>query len=1575
MPKKFSVVFGLLLFAFCFSNPALALSPVISLDAPICASGVITVIVHYSFPDDNGRLYVEIGTQSVRPLDTFISKGSSGSWPLTFDTNNWPDGTTTITASGSYINISGSLVSVWQDIVTTNTPQIAIASPIDSVSGVVEFNLPYKFSSSNAAYGILKIYSDNSPLPIGSAHIELNPASASEGTWQFNYDTTYWQDGNHLLKASAYIPHHPNLATDTQNIETNNSPLIILTTPSEPLRGVAEFNLSYTFPSSTATYGLLWVYRDNHPVAQTKQITLNPTSSIMGSWQFSYDTSIWVDGPHTLRITARIGNCFGCDIRPPSTTQEVSFIVNNSPLPSQTTVSKLKQVAHSKVVTVAEPINVASGNMFISQHDIFIPAQEIPLRLYRTYNSQDDFDGMFGYGWRSNFDITLTEQFDGAVIEVDEKGVYTIYTRNSDGAYTPSAGKYSQLSKDADGTYVLLREHGRRLFFNAQGKLTKIEERNGNHLDIIYNSSGIITEVCGPSGRKFIFTSNSQGKITQVKDPVGRVFKYEYDSQNNLIRTTDPLANSTVYQYDHNHNLIQQADANGHRLYFEYDADDRAFHSWQENSNNEVTLFFDYANKTTTSSDSLGNITTYEYNEYGLVTKIIDALGNIHCFSWDADLNKISSTDAAGNTTYFTYDEKGNLLTIEDPQNNITTFTYEPNFNLLSSLTDALGNTTIYIYNEKGNLIKVKGAFNNTTTYNYDAFGNLVSLTDARANQTSYQYNEYGDLVKVTDPLDSQTLFSYDLLGNCIQITNAKASSTKFVYDKLNRLIQIIYPNNSQINYAYDAVGRRICLIDPRGNTTRYAYDEVNRLIQVTDALGNTTKYIYDTEGNRICLIDANGNKTEYLYDSLNRLTKVITALGNQTLFSYDAVGNLTSRTDSNNNTINYSYDSLNRLTQISYPDNGSVAFAYDAAGRCISMNDTQGSSTYVYDKLNRLIKVDGPGDDDTVLYEYDAMGNCIKMTNHNGDTTTYVYDCLNRLICLSDSLGNITTYAYDTLSNLTQINYPNHTQAVYSYDSLNRLINLSNIRLPTQIISSYTYDYDPSGMKTKLTLANGDYIEYTYDHLNRLISETKQKKYPSHKTYYSYAYEFDGVGNRLSLIREFHQKPLFAQESKDKTKDKQKKQKTKPTFWDKPGLTKFTYIYDKENRLLQLKAERVDTTYLIDYEYDSNGNLITKKEYKQNHSSKAKITQFTYDYQNRLTSISYPNGSTSRYAYDGLGRRIRSEEDNQIIKYLYDGLNVIIERDYYNATLATYTRGLSFGGGIGSVICQKVPLKGNTYYHYNDLGSVTSLSDAFGNLKQQYSYDAYGNLLSSKRSKRYKRQPLRNPYQFSTKEYGFKSGLYYFGARYYEPRVGRWLSPDPLEMVEGTNRYLYVHNNPVNALDPFGLLTVIIHGIGGGHEQGYSANLGNTLKAKGETVIEYTWSGGFLDVGSVIANFSSELKRTRDIANVRNEKLNVISHSMGTYISYEAIKFTGIRVDSFVTMGSFLGYRRKLSNVNRWINYWSTKDFISWPSVTSDAEQIKISTGHTGYWNDSAVVATVTAQIVNDERIPGKKK
>jgi len=202
-------------------------------------------------------------------------------------------------------------------------------------------------------------------------------------------------------------------------------------------------------------------------------------------------------------------------------------------------------------------------------------------------------------------------------------------------------------------------------------------------------------------------------------------------------------------------------------------------------------------------------------------------------------------------------------------------------------------------------------------------------------------------------------------------------------------------------------------------------------------------------------------------------------------------------------------------------------------------------------------------------------------------------------------------------------------------------------------------------------------------------------------------------------------------------------------------------------------------------YAYDAAGDVIQDPTHT-----------YTYDAENRMTSA---NGWT--YIYNGDGLRVEKKNGST---------GTLFWRDIFGDTLATsdltgnlqnsyYTDYIFIGGrriasrsGLGSV----------HYYYADALGSVVTQTDGSGNNCFDATYTPYGQL-----AQQYAACPSN--YQFAGYWKDSETGLYYAEARYYNPRLGRFMSADPLGgsiIPQSQNRYAYVINNTENLIDPFGL-------------------------------------------------------------------------------------------------------------------------------------------------------------------------
>jgi RHS repeat-associated protein len=241
---------------------------------------------------------------------------------------------------------------------------------------------------------------------------------------------------------------------------------------------------------------------------------------------------------------------------------------------------------------------------------------------------------------------------------------------------------------------------------------------------------------------------------------------------------------------------------------------------------------------------------------------------------------------------------------------------------------------------------------------------------------------------------------------------------------------------------------------------------------------------------------------------------------------------------------------------------------------------------------------------------------------------------------------------------------------------------------------------------------------------------------------------------------------------------------------------------------------------------YDANGNL-TARVYTGNGP---KTYSYAYDDENQLISAAtdtYYTYSSARwkseYTYDGR-QRLRKRVDytwntqysqwqvSAETRYIYAGNLVIQERNSFNTPTVSYVRGTDLSGsregvgGIGGLLARSDQYSAgawgrHVFYHADGNGNVTYLVDSSQALAAKYRYDPFGNTTYTSGT-----LATANVYRFSSKAVQPNSGLYYYGYRFYDPYLQRWLKRDPTAERGGINLYGYGGNEPTEQIDPFGL-------------------------------------------------------------------------------------------------------------------------------------------------------------------------
>ncbi|MBI1748794.1 MAG: VCBS repeat-containing protein [Acidobacteria bacterium] len=909
-------------------------------------------------------------------------------------------------------------------------------------------------------------------------------------------------------------------------------------------------------------------------------------------------------------------------------------------------------------------------------------------------------------------------------------------------------GEFSELVRNADGTFTRTMKDGTKINFNAEGLHVSTVDRNGNTTQYDYDDNGRLISITDPVGLVTQLSYDGNGRLSSVQDPAGRVTTFTIEG-GNLKRVTDPSGAVVRFDYDSDRRLTLRTDARVATTRYEYNFAGRFVRSTvpmelpaperitREVSMSQLAGLVDPASGLGTRerpaplirtadvnsrfTDGRSNRTTFKNDRFGAATFIKDALNRETLIDRDQHSNPTRIRRPDGVEITMTYDTQGNLLTSRNSAiDAVTTYTYDPRCNQVASLRDPMGNVTTFTYDDPGcNLIETRDAAGNITTMTYDSRGLLTSTTDAIGNPTTFSYDDRGRRTCSRDPLGGETCLEYDEAGNVIKSRDAEGRETLFEYDPMNRLTSVTDAAEGVTRYEYEpgccggSAGLLKLVEDAKRQITRFEYDEMGRLKRVTNPREQSKTFGYDRNGNLVETTDARGGRITYVYDGINRLARK-TWVGSPTV------------------TFEYGYDPAGHLARVEK--------------KVGAVTESALEMSYLADQLTGATTGGAILPARSITYRYDKNGNRTRMaiTGQPGETR-YCYDALSRLTrmpstpsCDGPAQPADITFTYDALSRRTQLNLPNNTSVTYTYDAASRLASLANRRQATPI-SSFQYTYDRVGNRITRTDLEG-LNRFDYDGLHRLIHATHPQDFNPEESF-----SYDPVGNRLD------------------------------------SHLSATYAYEAANRLLQ------DDNFV--YQYDANGNLISKQD-----RSTGALTRLSYDSENQLTRIDLPGGGFAEYKYDGLGRRIQKNVNGAITKYIYDNQTILLELDGSNNLLARYTH----GPGIDEPLIMDRDGE-SSFYHPDGLGSIMQTTNAAGEVVQSYVYDAFGSVMLQTGDS-------ANPYTYTSREFDPESGLYYYRARYYDPQVGRFISEDPISFNGGINFYAYVENNPINESDPYGL-------------------------------------------------------------------------------------------------------------------------------------------------------------------------
>ncbi len=1079
----------------------------------------------------------------------------------------------------------------------------------------------------------------------------------------------------------------------------------------------------------------------------------------------------------------------------------------------------------------ADPVSLASGEL----HDgsVIVPdlrlGGPLPLNFLRFYGSLLKANGVesaLGANWMHNFDVSLERT--GPVARVRLFGGRSIRFRLTEGAWAlDSAEKLThQLQGGEDTGYRFLDLSTELVYsFDAAGRLIRIEDRNGNALEVTQAAGGIgpskvedglgrsleftytqgkLTKVEDQTGRAVVFTY-TDGNLTGVTDPLGRTENYEYPASGEglLLSTTKPDgAKATVQRYDASGRVIEQDDGEGNTLRLGYDVQPGAI--------------------TTTQTDALNRTATFRHARFNNLAEADDPAGAKQLFSYDASNRLTSYTNANGDTARFSYHpDSGYFASSTDYQGRQRTVEYEMQtqdgfrYWVATRLAYPDGTEQLLSYDARGNLTGFTDRAGNRWSMTVNGRGQVLENTNPAGGTARFTYNDDGTLARVESATGIVLTMEYDALKRLSAVRDAEGGEVRYAYDAAGNLLSAAGPAGRVHAASFDANGRMETFTDSLGNQLSYSYDANGRLLSTTDSEGNVRRYETDAAGQLVGFTNGAGETLQIEYDGAGRRVRIFDALGTRMRFAYDAAGRLRAVTDALNKTRALSLDEAGRPVAATAAGGERFTFRYDSMGRLEEVRDPLGRmSRYSYSAMGDLTGLDRAGI--AAQFQRDARRNITAITDPNGGVWRRGYDSSGALTSVTDPLNRVIRLGYDRRGNVSRVETPLGVTTITSdpagrptqrtmpdgslinlaYDADGRLTEANGLTLGydrngrLSLSNGIVIERDAAGRVSALTPAPGKRIEYEYDARGRV---TRVSDWVGGATTLSY----DAADRLASIRRPNGVTTEFTYDANDRL--------TKISERKDGEIASITLTRDAAGQItaaarnLPVSALPAPGVMPVSYDpahqmtgatYDALGRLISDG-----------LRQYTWDHGSRLIAVAGQGGGV-QFTYDGLGGRISrsagGETEEYVLNYALPWTAVSIVRS--GGADRRYYVHLPNG-----VLLHSIEADGESrrFYHFDEMGNTTLLTGDAGAVTDAYAVTPYGEHVAHAGSST---QPFVYHGAYGVMREG-STDLYYMRARYYDAGWGRFLTRDPVLTLDplAVNPYQFAGANPLFYIDPTG--------------------------------------------------------------------------------------------------------------------------------------------------------------------------
>ncbi|QDK45633.1 hypothetical protein DOM22_10970 [Bdellovibrio sp. ZAP7] len=825
-----------------------------------------------------------------------------------------------------------------------------------------------------------------------------------------------------------------------------------------------------------------------------------------------------------------------------------------------------------------------------------------------------------------------------------------------------------------------------------------------------------------------------------------------------------------------------------------------------------------------------GTVTSVSTDTNGYLSSITNPMNQTHSFTYYGTKGLLQTfTKPGGQVSTFSYDAWGNLTT--DSHSGGYFWTLAQNITLPDRINSVLqtpmGRTTNYIGSNDGNSSMSREVLPSGATNTYQRDQNNFDRktlevtwsegTNADPRFPTSRYTSgitYRDQVRTSvvsgvirqaqlqDLQDPFSILSYSLdyyaapsftateqynpTLKTFTTTTGVGKTSVLAIDSYERVVSETTGNLTPIQYGY--TNEKLTSVTQGARVSTFGYNSTTGYLEsVTNPLSQSTLFSYNNAGELIGQIGPDLRLITYNYDANGNLTGV-TPFG-RPIHQFSANSSeLPSGyqppvlTGVPNVNTSYSYNLDKQLTQILKPNGQSITYNYDATtglltdyvtsiGTYLVQMNTQSERPQEITTPNNFKNRFDWANEDIVYNQYRNASD-VQIYSYRKN---YQYDgvLLNDVVENPSGTQSSISYTFNSDQDLT-----NAGDMILNYNTPNG--QLTTVKMGTSSTTGFTdtYTYNTFGEVTGYTVKRGSTTIYTMnltrDALGRI--DTKTQTMNSITDAYSYVFDLSG---RLQQVTK--NASVVANYGYDSNSNRNS---------GNVGAQTTTATYDDQDRLTAYNS--------ITFTYNANGDLLTKTNTVTNTT-----TQYTYDVFGNLTQVVLPGGATTiSYEIDGLNRRVGMKVNNVLQKrWVYmDQYRIAAELN----SAGTITKRFVYGskGNIPDYMIAS----GVKYRIISDqLGSprlVVKQSD--GTITQRMNHDEFGRVIEDT-------NPGFTPFGFAGGLYDNQTGLVRFGARDYDPEIGRWTAKDPIDFDgEMENLYGYSFFDPVNYFDQSGESAIV---------------------------------------------------------------------------------------------------------------------------------------------------------------------